>query len=87
MSELQYWSCGQPVIESTSSSMLELKYWVGCPYTMIKVAAVATAIVQLNIGNAWKDYVTDEMKLNIDNAWKTVTEFKVNIGNVWKTIF
>ena len=46
----------------------------------------ATATVQLNIGDAWKD-ASGAMTINIGDAWKPVSGLQVNIGDAWKTVF
>lgn len=45
----------------------------------------AAAGLQLQIGDAWKEYAL--MKINIGDDWKAVAGLQINIGDTWKTIF
>jgi len=49
------------------------------------VVTVVTKILQVNIGDAWKNVT--KAQVNIGDVWKPVTKGQVNIGDTWKTIF
>jgi hypothetical protein len=48
---------------------------------------ISGAVLQMNIGDVWREGDTAGVQINIGDVWKTVTLMQVNIGDVWKTVF
>jgi len=51
---------------------------------MLLPAAVVTNIVNINVGDVWKNMVGSQ--INVGDVWKTVASIKINVGDVWKTV-